>query len=103
MAASNTRECVRELVGKHIRGVLFDALPIGRADLSEGNKTLVFFDGTGFTFAANGSFWQESADDVRRAIGITKGKLIAAKREVEDVLHLAGSTPSGGADAATGD
>lgn len=95
MAASNTRECVRELVGKHIRGVLFDVLPIGRADLSAGTKTLVFFDGTGFTFADNGSFWQESAAEVRRAIEITKAKLLAAKLDIEDVLHLAGGADGG--------
>jgi len=82
-AASNTKDCFRDLVGKHIKGVLFDTLPLGRADLSAGTKTIVFFDGTGLTIASNGSFWPESADTIRQAIN-------TAKREIEGVLALAG-------------
>jgi hypothetical protein len=67
-AASNTRECILEHRGKRIKGALFSQLPFGRADLASGTTTLVFDDGTGFTFASNGSFWSETKRDVSRAI-----------------------------------
>lgn len=89
-SASNTKDCFRDLVGKHIKGVLVDTLPLGRADLSAGTKTIVFFDGTGLTIALNGSFWPESTDMVRQAINIAKRDLKNAKREIEGLLALAG-------------
>lgn len=94
-SASNTKGCFRDLVGKHIKGVLFDTLPLGRADLSAGTKTIVFFDGTGLTFASNGSFWPESADTIRQAISIAKRDLKNAKLEIEGVLALAGLQADG--------
>jgi hypothetical protein len=90
MAASNTNECFREVVGLRVKGVLFNALPIGRRDLSGGNKTLIFEDGRGLTISTNGSFWIESAEEVARAISIAKDKLKASQRDLKDVLDLAG-------------
>lgn len=93
MAASNTKDAFRELVGKRIAGVLFNALPLNRADLSAGTKTLVFDDGTGFTVAGNGSFWQESKDEIARAIRWARADLETAKRNIQDVLIAAGEQP----------
>lgn len=96
MAASNTRECFREIVGKKVKGMLFDALPLGRKDLSNGAKTIVFADGTGLTIAANGTFWPEHADEVSKAIKTTQRELESCRREIEGVLQLAGSPASVG-------
>jgi len=90
MPASNTKDCFREFVGKRIKGVLFDALPWSRLDLAAGTKTLVFEDGRGLTVASNGSFWIDSADDVKIAIDRVKRELKANQRDVKDVLKLAG-------------
>jgi hypothetical protein len=90
MSAANTKECVRELVGREIIGVLFDALPTSDRSLASGNKTLVFKDGSGFTFSNNGSFWKETADDIRRAVARKEAELVALERDIRDVLELAG-------------
>lgn len=91
MAASNTKGCFRESVGKRIVGVLFNALPFGRHDLAQGCKTLVFEDGTGLTFADNGSFWQETKNDIQRAVDVQREELNCAKADIEDVLRVAGA------------
>jgi hypothetical protein len=91
MTASNTKDCFREIVGKQVKGVLFDALPVGgRGDLSDGTKTLVFDDGTGLTISSSGTYWRESANEISRAIEIARAKLKSAKRDIEDVLIAAG-------------
>lgn len=90
MAASNTKDCFKEVIGKSVIGVLFDALPVGRHDLAQGTKTLVFDDGTGLTISSNGSFWRENAEDVKRAIDIKGQELAATKDCIEAVLALAG-------------
>lgn len=90
MATANTREAVRELIGKKIVGVLFDALPLNRADLRSGNKTLVFEDGTGFTFNTNGAYWNENAEDVKRAVQAVEKSLSDTQRELRGVRKLAG-------------
>jgi hypothetical protein len=54
-ATSNTFECFRDVIGLKVVGVLKDAMPPSRRDLAAGTKTLVFEDGTGLTFAPNGS------------------------------------------------
>lgn len=91
MAASNTKECFRECVGKRVKGVLFDALPNGgRKDLSNGTKTLIFEDGTGLTFSANGSFWRETNEEVHRAIERVRHELENNKKDIQDVLIAAG-------------
>ena len=56
MAASNTKECFRECVGKKVVGVLFDAMPSGHRDLSRGTKTLLFDDGSGLQSPRMGRF-----------------------------------------------
>jgi hypothetical protein len=90
LSASNTKDCVRDLVGKRIVGVLFDALPVNRSDLASGNKTLVFDDGSGFTFNSIGSFWAETAAELERAITQKKSELSALEQDIRDVLALAG-------------
>jgi hypothetical protein len=91
MVAANTKDAVRELIGKRIVGVLFDALPAQRADLRKGNKTLVFDDGTGFTFNSKGAFWTEIAEDVSRAVAIVERELRSAETDLRGVLELAGA------------
>ena len=93
MAASNTKECIRECIGRTIIGVLFDACPPHRKDLSAGTKTFVFDDGTGLTFAMNGSFWQVSTDEITRAVRMRRAELDRVVADLKDVLAMAGQTP----------
>lgn len=90
MAASNTRECFTETIGRRVVGVLFDALPVGNPSLRSGNKTLVFDDGTGLTFSSNGTFWRESASDVRRAASQRADQLRGVEAELAEVLEVSG-------------
>lgn len=90
MVASNTKDCFRHCVGKRVTGVLFDALPVNCRDLSVGNKTLIFEDGTALTISSNGSFWVELPSDVRQAIEVRQGELEAVQTEIMDVLIAAG-------------
>jgi hypothetical protein len=92
-AASNTRDCFRECLGKRVKGVLFDALPPNRPDLAAGTKTLIFGDGTGLTIASNGSFWLENPEAIKRAIALRKKKLKDMKAEIAEVLAAAGALP----------
>ncbi len=93
MVASNTKDCFRVCVGKSIKGVLFDALPVSRDDLADGTKTLVFEDGTGLTVASNGAFWLESEKDIERAIERYLVKLRQLQDETAEVIAAAGSRP----------
>lgn len=89
--AANTPDCFREAIGHQIVGVLFDALPLNDRRLAAGNKTLVLDDGRGLTISNNGSYWIESAEDVRRAAVRIEAKLKDTKRDLKDVLKLAGA------------
>jgi hypothetical protein len=95
MPTANTPDCYRELIGHKIIGVLFGALPLNRSDLSAGNKTLVLDDGRGFTISDNGSYWFESSADVKRAIERKQQELENRKREIAEVVTLAGEVPVG--------
>lgn len=90
MPASNTKEAIRELVGRRIIGVMFDALPLNDRKLQAGNKTLIFEDGTGFTFNTTGSFWLETSNDIGRAVAVVRSQLEATQQELAGVLELAG-------------
>lgn len=90
MAASNTKDCFRECIGKRVKGVLFDAMPVGRADLARGTKSLIFDDGTALTIGSNGSFWVEGVEEVRRAIQVQRAALEATKAAISEVLVAAG-------------
>src|SRR5579872_649045 len=85
-AASNTKDCFRECVGKKVVGVLFDAIPAGRRDIASGTKTLVFKDGTGLTISSNGSWWLDSANEVKRATEVIRTELMRTKDDIEDVI-----------------
>jgi hypothetical protein len=87
-AASNTVECVLEHRGKVIAGVMMGQLPLGRADLASGTVTIIFTDGSGFTF--RGSFWSETKDDVSRALGRFREQMEAAGLFAAEALRLAG-------------
>lgn len=90
MAASNTKDCFRECIGKKVIGVLFDALPRNRKDLSAGTKTLVFDDKTGLTITSEGAFWLETKEEIEFAVHERRRELESCKREIEDVLQVAG-------------
>lgn len=89
-ATSNTPECFRTFVGQKVVGILIDALPVNRADLNRGTKTLVFEDGRGLTIASNGSYWVERPEEVRRAIAATQRKLEDVQRDLAGTIELAG-------------
>lgn len=93
MTASNTRECFKDCIGKKVVGVLFDALPWDRDELSKGSKTLLFDDGTALTIAANGTFWIDLPGEVRRAISKRLIMLDDIKKEISEVLSAAGALP----------
>jgi hypothetical protein len=90
MAASNTKDCFRECVGKQVIGVLFDATPPGRTDMASGTKTLLFDDGSGLTISSKGTFWVEHPEEVKRAIRETHSKLCRNQRNIKDMLDAAG-------------
>jgi hypothetical protein len=91
MTASNTRDCFCACVGKRVKGVLFDAIPVGREDLSSGTKTLIFEDGSGLTIASNGSFWLDSVEQIQRAILRKLKELEVMDDEIKEVLEAAGA------------
>lgn len=91
MAASNHPDCFRECIGRTIKGIIFDALPRSRKDLSLGNKTLIFDDGTGLTFGSNGSYWRESSEELRLAVLDKQRAMEAAISDLRDVLTQAGA------------
>lgn len=88
--ASNTKDCFRAVIGRTVKGVLFDAMPPNRHDLRQGNKTLVFEDGTGLTICNNGSFWLESKEAIDTACRLKAKELADLQRETADVLNAAG-------------
>jgi hypothetical protein len=92
MVASNTKDCFRACIGKRIKGLLFDALPVGRDDLAAGSKTMIFEDGTGLVIASNGSFWLENEREIQRAVECHRSELEALKREIADVIAVADGT-----------
>lgn len=92
---ANTRDCIRGFIGQKVVGVLFDTLPLNRKDLARGTKTLIFEDGRGLTFSDNGSYWPESAEEVKRAVEQTRRHLETTQRELEGVLTLAGAGERG--------
>lgn len=87
LAASNTRDCFREVVGKRVKGVLFDECP---SPSSPGTKTLIFEDGTGLTIASSGAYWRESAATIKQAVEVKKKQLARLQQDIEDVLTAAG-------------
>lgn len=93
MPASNTLDCFREFIGKKVIGLLHGALPVGRADLAAGTKTLVFEDGRGLTIASNGSYWIESAEDIARATDQMRRRLAALQKDTSELVKLAGALP----------
>ncbi len=90
MPAANTHACFSEFIGRKVVGTLFNALPVSRRDIAAGTKTLVFDDGRGLTIASNGSYWIESADEVRRAVEVRERELLTTQTELAGVLSLAG-------------
>lgn len=90
MAASNSKDCFHECIGKRVRGVLFDAFPRGQLDL-RGTKALIFDDGTALVISATGTFWIEGAPETKSAIQAKWIELERTKREIEEVLIIAGA------------
>lgn len=90
--ASNTRDCFSTWIGCKVVGVLFDAMPPRRKDLSGGTKTLIFEDGYGLTISSHGTFWVEKPDDIQWALREKRRELEATGAELESVLEAAGAT-----------
>jgi len=90
MTASNTYDCFREFVGQKVLGVLFNALPLNRRDLSDGTKTLIFEDGRGLTIASNGSYWIDDKENISIAIREKQQVLEKTKTDLQGVLALTG-------------
>lgn len=90
MPASNTRDCFREFVGQRVIGLMFDAMPMSRADLKAGNAHLIFEDGRALTFSSNGSYWIDSAEDVILALEDNKRRLEQLQRETSEVIAASG-------------
>ena len=89
MTASNTRDCFRACIGKRVVGLLFDTLPLGRPDLSAGNKTVIFDDGSGLTISSNGSYWLEVEEHIAEGIKSKKRALELVKQDIQEVVDLA--------------
>lgn len=100
--ASNTEDCLRQLIGRRVVGVLVGQLPLNAKDIADHCTTFVLEDGRGFTFSSNGSHWLENRDDVRRAIDRKCQELERTKATLDDLLRVAGvhnaedATPSAG-------
>ena len=92
-SCANIHEAFSTFIGCTVKGVLFNALPSGRADLSQGTKTLVFDCGWGLTISSNGSYWPELPDEVRRAIQRKRQELATSQSQLKGVLKLAGEQP----------
>lgn len=87
MAASNTMDCLRELRGRTIIGVVqakFDRSEYGPT------KILVLDDGTGFGFNTIGSFWRVSERDMEREIAYLRRDYERNGALLADVLEAAG-------------
>lgn len=91
MTTANTRACFEEFIGQKMVGVLFDALPTNRRDIAAGTKTLIFEDGRGLTISSTGTYWVESARDVKAAADRVRRKLEETERNLRGVLELAGA------------
>jgi hypothetical protein len=99
-AAANTNECFTEFIGRTVVGVMFDAFPPARHDLSAGTKTLIFDDGRGLTISSKGTFWIEREEVVQRAIAKAQHDLDATQKRLGGVLALAGQPAAFDADTA---
>jgi hypothetical protein len=91
MATANTHACFEEFIGQKVIGCLFGAMPWNRSDMGDGCKTLVFEDGRGLTISSTGSYWVESASEVKAAVVREACRLKETKRQIKGVLDLAGA------------
>jgi len=94
MTAANTKDCFREFTGQRLAGVIFDALPLSRRDIAAGTKTLIFEDGRGLTISSKGSYWIDSAADVKAAVGMVRRRISDTQEDLFGVLELAGRVVS---------
>ena len=88
--ASNTRGCFTEFVGHRLLGVLFDGPGLGSQHADLHVTSLVFQDGRALTLCSNGSYWIDTAEDVRAATTAVAQRLEQTQSELADVLALAG-------------
>ncbi len=86
---SNNNGCFTTFIGCRVVGVLKNALPLGRADLACGNRTLVFECGWGLTIANNGSCWIESPSEIESAANKVADHLKETIAALKGVLQLA--------------
>lgn len=91
MSASNTRECVLDLRGLKVVGFIEGLLPRGDRDIASHCKTILFDDGTGFTWSENGSFWRESKEHVTSAINELQADLERTRLQQADLIVASGA------------
>jgi len=77
---SNKVEELEHLKDETIKGIIHH----------EGKKWILLESGYGFWFNQNGAFAIESPDEVSKILNQHKGKLIATKKAIENILKLAG-------------
>jgi hypothetical protein len=92
-APANSRECILELRGRNVVGVLQSGLPLNRPDLSLGTTTIIFDDGSGLSFT--GAFWTESKNDVEAALANLRRRMEEAGALAADALRIAGQIRQG--------
>jgi len=89
MAASNTMDCLRELRGRTIIGVVQARFESNVPDVGHA-KILVLDDGTGFAFNSIGAFWRVSKRDMERELSYLKRDYEHNQALLDDVLAAAG-------------
>ena len=84
MAASNTKEVFREVIGKKVVGVYWERNDHGEA------AVLVLDDGSGLAFNHNGSHWNVSAEDIALRVQHRRMELARAYADLNDILKVEG-------------
>lgn len=91
MAASNTRECILEIRGRKVVGVIEGLLPRGDKDIASRCISILLDDGTAFTFSSNGSFWLETKEHVSSAIRELESNLEQTRLAQADLVVASGA------------
>ena len=87
MAASNTIECIEELVGERLTGII----PMWETSDITSTKALVFESGRALVLGDNGSYWVAPAKDVQRKIARLRADYEKGVGALAKLVRLAGS------------
>lgn len=86
MSAANTIECIEELRGERLTGVIAE-WPSG-SDITS-TKALVFESGRALVLGDNGSYWVASVDDVQRVLNRLRDAYQRAVGDHKRIVELA--------------